>query len=283
MTLPGTAENRLKWSKPLLAVLLCLIFTVTARAHAPIFGAGPHVIYKGGVEIHLGTHQDKAGDERVSEAEFRLKYGISGDWVAGISIPYVRREGREHTDNARGPTSVSTKYRFWRNDMQGAQESSAFFGEVIFADGDSGPQGQLRRDGNDYLLGLTYGYEGRKWYRFASVRRRFNREAANGAQRPDIWLLDLVVGIRPTPTEYLEPDWVWMLELNGEITENVINLVGNSSVRAGGRQLFLSPGLMCTYRNIAVKTGVQFSIQDDMAAGQEPDDYRALLEFEWHL
>lgn len=283
MTLTVTAENRMKWSKPFFVVLPCLIFSITARAHDPVFAAGPHVIYKGGVELHVGIHQEKSRDERVAEAELRFTVGISGDWAAGISVPYVRSTGQQDTDHARGPTSVSTKYRFWRNDMKGVQESSAIFSKVIFADGDAGQQGRSRRDGNDYLLGFAYGYEGRKWYRFASIRRRFNREAANGVQRPNIWLWDLVVGIRPTPTGYLQPDWVWMLELNGEVTENVTNLVGTSSVRSGGKQLFLSPGLMWTYRNFAVKTGLQLPIRDDLAAGQEPADYRVLLELEWHL
>ena len=171
--------------KPLFIVLTCLALATTVQAHDPVFGVGPHVLYKGGVEVHLGTHQEKASSERVSETELELKYGITGDWVAGIGVPYVRTEGHEDTDTGRGPTSLSTKFRFWRNDMLGAQESAAVLGKVIFDDGDSG---QTELEGNDYLLGLTYGYEGRKWYRWVSVRHRFNSEAANGAERPNIWL-----------------------------------------------------------------------------------------------
>ncbi len=264
-----------------LLTFVWLFLAVTpAFAHDPVFGLGPHVLFKDGVELHMGTEQAKAGSERGTKVEAQFKYGITGDWVAGIGIPYVRTEGREGTEKGRGATNLSTKYRFWRNDMPGVQESAALLGKVIFDD--SGID-QAKPEGNDYLLGLTYGYEGRKWYRWASVRRRFNSDAASGAKRPDIWLVDLVGGIRFTPTEYTEPDWVWMLELNGEITENVTNRVDGSTARVGGNQWFLSPGLMWTHRNVAIKAGVQIPVYDDLAADQASDDYRAVVEFELHL
>jgi len=39
--------------------VLCLtavIYTQPARAHDPVFGLGPHVLYKGGVEIAPALH-----------------------------------------------------------------------------------------------------------------------------------------------------------------------------------------------------------------------------------
>ena len=78
-------------------------------------------------------------------------------------------------------------------------------------------------------------------------------------------------------------DWVWTLELNGEIADKVTNRVGGNPTRIGGKQLFLSPGLMWTYCNAAIKAGIQIPVYDDLAADQAPDDYRVLLEFEWHL
>ncbi|MAT51173.1 MAG: hypothetical protein CMK32_08320 [Porticoccaceae bacterium] len=272
------------WESRSLALWLTVVpmSVPVALAHDPVFGLGPHTLYKGGVEIHFGSHQEKAGDERATESEIQFKYGLTSDWVAGIGVPYVRSTGHRGSDSGRGPTSLSTKYRFWRNDLPGAQESSAVVARMILDDGDMG-HGQAEREGNDYLLGLTYGYEGRKWYRWASLRRRFNGDAENGAARPDKWLADLVVGIRPIPTEYLEPDWVWMLELNYEHTEHITGAFNGSPQRIGGDQWFLSPGLMWTYRNFAVKAGVQLPVYDDLSGDQEADDYRALVELEWHL
>lgn len=264
----------------LFLTLPCLVWVTRVSAHDPVFGAGPHVLFKGGVEVHLGSRYEKAGDERDSEAELELKYGITGDWTAGIGLSYLRSEDDEDTDTGRGPSSLSTKYRFWRNDMLGAQESAAVLAGVILDDANVG---EPKRDGSDYLMGLAYGYEGRKWYRWASVRHRFNEDADSGAERPNLWLLDFVLGIRPTPTEYLEPDWVWMLELNGEIVDKVANQVGDTSMRIGGSQWFLSPGLMWTHRNVAIKAGVQLPIYDDLAANQASGDYRVKFEAEWHF
>jgi hypothetical protein len=95
--------------------------------------------------------------------------------------------------------------------------------------------------------------------------------------------VDLVGGIRFSPTEYHEPDWVWMLELNGELIKNVTQGAGNVKKHLGGNQWFLSPGLMLTYRNFALKGGVQLPVIDDLSADQEQDDYRAKIELEWHL
>ncbi|AZT82224.1 hypothetical protein EHN06_00935 [Marinobacter sp. NP-4(2019)] len=272
-------------NKNFLLALPCLatvmLLTPTAYAHDPVFGVGPHVLFKDGFEMHLGAHREKS-DERETEAELELKYGITGDWVAGIGTGYARSEGHGDTDSGRSPSTLSSKYRFWREDTFGTQESAAMFGKVILDDGDTGHDGAAERDGNDYLLGLTYGYEGRKWYRWASVRRRFNADTAHGAERPDVWRVDLAGGIRPTPTEYHEPDWVWILELNYEHTEHLPG-PGDDSRRIGGDQWFLSPGLMWTLRNFAVKTGVQLPVHDDLAGNQDADDYRALVELEWHL
>lgn len=274
-------KHRPKFTSVLSSLALALLVTPTAYAHDPVFGLGPHVLYKGGVEIHLGAHREKSS-EKETETELGINYGITGDWVAGIGTGYVRSETQEGTHDGRGPTSISTKYRFWRNDIFAAQESAAVFGRVIFDDGDS--HHGVEPDGNDYLLGLAYGYEGRKWYRWASVRHRFNADTTTGTERPNVWLIDLVGGIRFSPTEYHEADWVWMLELNGELIENLSQgVVGGSKKQLGGEQWFLSPGLMWTYRNFAVKAGVQLPIIDDLSADQEQDDYRALIELEWHL
>lgn len=250
--------------------VLALLAVPTVYAHDPVFGVGPHVLFKDGIEISLAGNRMKSS-ERQTETELEIKYGITGDWVAGIGTGYARTESAERSNSGRAPTSISTKYRFWRNDMFTAQESTAVFGKIILNDGRNNG---VDLDGKDYLLGFSYGYEGRKWYRWASARHRFNSDTALGTERPNIWLLDLATGIRFSPTEYLEPDWVWILELNGEMTKDPSQ---------GGGQWFVSPGLMWTYRNVAAKAGVQLHLLDDLAKDRESDDYRAMFELEWHL
>lgn len=97
------------------------------------------------------------------------------------------------------------------------------------------------------------------------------------------WLVGLVGGIRFTPTEYSEPYWVWMLELNGRLIEHLSQKTDNTDKQLGGKQWFLSPGLMLTYRNFALKSGVQLPVIKSLSADQRSDDCRALIELELHL
>jgi len=69
-------------------------------------------------------------------------------------------------------------------------------------------------------------------------------------------------------------DAVWMLELNFERQERA---------RAGGSRLFFLPGLVWTWRNVAVKPGIQIPVWSDLNGSQQGPDYRGLIEVEVHL
>lgn len=253
-----------------------------AQAHDPVFGLGPHVLYKGGYEIHTGIHREKGGGETEDEAALHVAYGITGDWAAGVEVPYVRvREGPE-SEKGIGDTGLFTKYRFWRNDSLGAQESAAVFGKVTLPTGDETAEPRLGAGATDAVLGLAYGYEGLEWYRWASIRYRFNGRGDPGLDRGDRALLDLALGWRPTMPEYRKPDTVWLLELNGEYT-NRAKRRGRTLADTGGVEWFLSPGIFWTYRNFAVKAGFQLPVVSNRFGDQEDSDYRAKLELEWHL
>ncbi len=134
----------------------------------------------------------------------------------------------------------------------------------------------------DALLGFTYGYESLKWYRWTSLRYRRNSENSTGLRRGDKWLLDFAMGYRPTMPSYLKPDTVWLLELNGEQGQRA-ELKGSARTNTGGAEWFISPGIFWTLRNVAIKAGVQLPIATDLKENQAESDYRARLEFEWHL
>ncbi len=222
-------------SARLISLFVLTFLWGAAQAHDPIFAIGPHVIYRGGVETALDWHGDEGGGELAAE----LAYGLTGDFALNLELP---------TDGA-GPVEVAGKYRFWRRDALRLQESTALALRII-DDADTN-----RRDA---VIGLTYGYESRTWYRWAALRYRRNEGA-----RDDVLLMDLVLGRRTWPGGYRDPDWVWMVELNGE--------------RAGGtRGAFLSPGLFWTLRNFAVKTGVQLPVAGNV------DGPRGRMTLEWH-
>ncbi len=266
----------------LLVLFLAGGLSNTAWAHDPIFGIGPHVLYKGGVEVAPEVHTGKKGSDRETELGVELTYGLTGDWAAGIDVPY--RFSKEGSDDASGVGDVSlfTKYRFWRNDTLGAQESAAVLVKVKFDSGEDGKSPPVSSGSTDAILGLSYGYESRKWYRWASVRYRRNGENDDGLRRGDKVLVDLVGGFRPKLTGYMEPDTVWLLELNSEYGRRA-EFRGSDLSNTGGTELFLSPGIFWTKRNFAVKAGVQIPIVSKLHGRQDNSDFRSRLILEWHL
>jgi hypothetical protein len=260
--------------------LLSVLTMSPALAHDPVFGLGPHVLFKGGVEVAPQIHTEKEEDDRGTELGVELTYGITGDWAAGIELPYIDNSGI--SDNG-GPGDIRlfTKYRFWRRDSTGLQESAAILAKVKF-DTSAGGFPPLGSGSTDGLLGLAYGYESRKWYRWASVRYRVNGKSSQGFRRGNKLLFDLVGGIRLKPTAYDEPDTVWLVELNGEYTDRSV-LGGANLASSGGTEWFVSPGIFWTLRNFAIKVGVQIPVASDLNSDQPETDYRARLVLEWHL
>lgn len=265
--------------------VLCLtavIYTQPARAHDPVFGLGPHVLYKGGVEIAPALHWKKQGADQEGEAALELTYGLSGDWAAGFDLPYVRNDDGIDQSDGLGNLSLFTKYRFWRHDRLGVQESAAVLLKVKTDTGSGKPAPAITTGSTDAILGLSYGYESRRWYRWTSLRYRRNGENDTGLRRGDKLLFDVVGGIRLQQTRYLEPDTVWLLELNGEYGRRA-ELNGQELANTGGSEWFLSPGIFWTERNFAIKAGVQIPVSSHLNGNQATTDYRTRLVFEWHL
>jgi len=82
-------------------VALLAMGNSAALAHDPVFGIGPHVLYKGGLETAVHLHREKAGEETENELALELVYGVTGDWAAGVELPYAGKE--EGTKSSSGP------------------------------------------------------------------------------------------------------------------------------------------------------------------------------------
>ena len=93
-----------------LTIILIVFNSISAWSHDPIFGLGPHVLFKGGVEISPEIHLNKTGDKKESEFGLNLTYGITGDWAAGIEVPYLRKENNINTTSGSGDTKRSEEH-----------------------------------------------------------------------------------------------------------------------------------------------------------------------------
>ncbi|NOX77093.1 MAG: hypothetical protein GXP17_10905 [Gammaproteobacteria bacterium] len=230
----------------------------------------------------MGMAQNKAGNDKESKLKLNLAYGITGDWAAGINVPYAYKKNGSNTSNGFADMQAFTKYRFWREDSLGLQESAAVLLAINGQNADENATPRLGNGATDAIVGLTYGYESIKWYRWASARYVLPGKNDAGFQLGNKWLVDVVGGWRPKTPEYTKPDTVWLLELNGEFI-NKAELNGSSRANSGGSEWFVSPGIFWTTRNFAIKSGIQIPIASDLNGIQKKSDYRFKTTFEWHL
>lgn len=263
-------------------LLLSMLSMGKALAHDPIFGQGPHTLFKGGTQIAIDIKSSKKGNKLENELGLEMKYGLTGNWVIGFELPYEIKTDSGNTASGLGDTALFTKYRFWRKDSLGLQQSAAISFKIISDTGNATASPALGTGTTDGVIGLSYGYEGRTWYRWASLRHRKNGTSNTGLQRGDRTLLDFVIGIRPTLTKYTEPDMVYMIELNGELGDQA-SLNGNAVTNSGGDEWFIAPGFMWTIKNFAIRSGVQLPISSSLNGSQIKSGYRAKLSFEWHF
>ena len=275
---------------------LCVFFLVmliqinSAFAHEPIFGLGPHVIYKGGVGVEVEIDGERSSGNQKTKRELAINteiiYGITADLAATLVIPGIldkvnETETEYQSSSGFGDLSLRLKYRFWRRDTPGTQDSAAIILGGKFPTGDENEKPKLGSVSTDLLFGLAVARESRRWYYFGDFRYRLNTEDDQFKVGDKIFA-DAAIGIRPWPTEYLEPDWVFLVETNWE-TQQRNELFGRDVSDSGGNSLFISPAFFFTYRNLAVKGGVQVPIYQNLYGNQPDIDYRFALGVEYHF
>lgn len=267
--------------KTLFAALSMTLAGSPAAAHGPLFSPAPETIWQGGTELTLGYHREEAGAERGQEAFLEAEYGLTSRWEIGVELPYIsERESRAESDGI-GDLILGTKYQLWRRDLPGAQYKAGGFVKVKLPTADENTDPRLGSGATDYIGGLAAGYESRRWYWFASGVYRVNTEGDGGLEPGDRQSLNLVGGIRPVLSEYTEPDTVLMLELNWEHDDRD-SLNGRSLADTGGSTLFASPVVWWTYRQVAVRGGVQIPVAEELNGDQPGLDYRAAVELVYH-
>jgi hypothetical protein len=238
--------------------------------HEPIFGVGPRTIWQNGwgIEVEL----ESQGDELVLPVE--VMYGVTEELTVTAVLPWA-----EPADGGRlGDVGMRAKWRFATRFARGLSDAVALLGGVTFPRTavDAAPKG-----GPIAMLGMAAGRESRRWYYFAGARGML-RLADDGLDPGDRLALNLAWGIRPRRTEYLAPDLVLLLELNGRV-EGRTRTNGTVVGASGGRSLSVAPAFLLSLRNVMLKGGIDMPVWKDLNDPVRTLDARlvAALEVHW--
>lgn len=231
-------------------IYFCIIKIVSA--HEPIYGLGPETLPKHLNAIELGS------SFLQNKTEFELSYGfgITQNWTVRIDFPF---------NSGLGNIVFRNKYALFRKTSPGIMKRLTAISVLKL------PTAENNK--TVATLGIANGYESRKWYYFSDIS--YSLTKINGREQISNFIkYNLVGGIRPKKTEYLKPDLVLLIELNGQYTEK-------SYKKSGGNDIALAPGFLLSYRNIMIKAGIQFGVFASKYVSKK--ETNALISIEYHF
>jgi hypothetical protein len=245
-------------------ILLCsLIFICTrANAHEPLYGFGPHVLFKDGFAPHVTV----SGSDEV-ETEYSLGYGITKDLTFIGELPFQTKNGSYNFSGF----NLKSKYRFWINNKPGVSYQAAFISKLELPSADEKPA--LLK------LAFTGGQEALKFYWFvtggyATVLSGKSTRLGNKI------IANATIGYRPFKVDYYKPDIVFFIESLGTFYNKSINDDKRVS-GSGGAGFEIAPTFFFTYRNYALRGGVKFDLTRSEFIKKNKTEYS--LTFEVHL
>jgi len=252
--------------KPLIGLgLVALVawWSLIAQAHEPLYGLGPHTLFKHGFAPHLTVLYDG----NLWETEYALGYGITENWTVIGETAWEAEGGHYGFEHF----NLKTKYRFWMKNVPGKSSQIAAVA-----------RGVLPLDSEKPFVipvAITGGQESLKWFWYAGAGYAF--KAMREAPRPgNHFFYNATIGYRPMKAHYRKPDIVFFIETVGEAHQAAINN-GKSLCHTGGHILSVAPTFFFTWRNLAVRGGVQFKAFESGYLDQP--DINGKLTIELHL
>jgi hypothetical protein len=259
----GFGEKMLLIKRNILIVGFVLLLSGGISAHEPIYGNGPHVLFKGGFAPGI-TLQSGLG---FIETEYNLEYGLTTNFTIGADL-FFGNEIRSYNYNG---IKIKGKYRFYTKFKRGSMLQFSALGGYKLSDGGKQP---------DVLnFGLAAGREAIDWYWFASAV--YAGKITNEPLKPgDQINYDLTLGYRVTKLSYYKPDLVIFLEFIGKRLFSS-KFDGAKIDLSGGNSWAVAPTLMFTYRNYAIRTGVEIGIDESGYIKRPKTNFR--LSIEMHI
>lgn len=231
--------------------------------HEPLYGFGPHVLFKGGFAPHFTYHHSYGH----LETEYALGYGLTRDWTVKGEVPFHIENGHYHWSGFK----FKQKYRLFSKFDQGRSRQISAISTLSLPVVDHRP--------TVFNIGATGGQEALHWYWFygASYGMKFtDRERKPG----DHLLYNATIGYRPMKVAYDKADIVFFLEGRGKFQQKAVRK-GETLSRTGGHAWSVAPTFMLTYRNVALRGGVEFGLGEAQYLNRPETNYKLILE--WHL
>jgi len=245
-----------------------LLMSNFAFAHEPIYGLGPETLPKHLNAIEFGTLV------RQGQLEYTIGYGYG--ITQNLTVRLDATTSRNNATYGIQETTIKTKIALWRKFSPGVLKRLTLIAAIKL------PTANLPSvSGNvtAYTIGLANGYESRRWYYFSDISYTY-LQAKWGNQAGGRLKYNLVGGIRPVKSDYLKPDLVILVELNGEFSGK--SRLNNVEIQtSGGNTLAVAPGFLFSYRNIMLKGGIQFGLANTNYINRTKTN--GLMTLEYHF
>jgi hypothetical protein len=249
--------------KIILFSFLVLLLTNEGKSHEPLYGFGPHVLFKNGFAPHITLNWNS----RQFETEYALGYGITRNWTMIAETPFYSANGQYNF----GGVNLKSKYRFWLKAKPGISYQGSFITKLEVP--------AVYGQPTVLNMALTTGQEALKLYWFATAG--YALKFTDNSLKPGNHLLyNVSIGFRPFKVNYYKPDIVFFLETSGRVYQK--STLNNEFIsRSGGANLAIAPTFFFTYRNFAFRGGVQFGVWENGFVRMPEKNYK--LTFELHI
>jgi len=239
---------------------LLTFYSPGANAHEPLYGFGPHVLFKGGWAPHITTNFSG----KLVESEYALGYGITPAWTGIAEVGFSDASGPYQASFYR----LKSKYRFYINNQPGYSHQVALISQLTLPAQNGEP--------GAFDMAFTGGREGLKFYWFASAGYGL-RFADNPVKPGNRVIYNFTLGYRPFRVNYYKPDIVFFVETTGFTFQRSKNN-GEPVAESGGSVFAVAPTFFFTYRNLAVRGGVQFGVWEDGFVNKPDTNFKLTVE-----
>ena len=235
--------------KKYLFLILNIVFTNSSFAHEPLYGLGPDVLFKGGLNPHLTFHFNK----RELESEMAFGYGITRNWTGVLEMSSVKEGSNFHL----GSYMIKSNYRFLKIDKPGLSYKASFVSELIMPFENTKVENGEHNE-KSFNCTFTAGQESLKWYWF--VNAGFEKNLISGSfEKENYFRYGVTLGARPFKPDYYKPDIVFLIETTGKYYQKAI-IEPVVTENKNGSNINIAPTFIFTYRNFALRGGLQFGV-----------------------